>query len=84
MALPRYDEVIMTSIEELQSVQFISIKGERFALITLEEWEALLEWIETLEDIEIARRALAELKAAGGDPEKAGWLKWEEIREELA
>jgi hypothetical protein len=84
MALLSYDEVIMTSIEELQSVQFISIKGERFALITLEEWEALLEWLETLEDIEIARRALAELKEAGGDPEKAGWLKWEEIREELA
>jgi hypothetical protein len=74
----------MTSLEELKSVQFISIKGERFALITLKEWEALLEWLEALEDIEIARRALAELKAAGGDPEKAGWLKWEEIREELA
>jgi hypothetical protein len=74
----------MTSLEELQPVQFISIKGEQFALITPEKWKALLEWIETLEDIEIARRALEELKAAGGDPEKAGWLKWEEIREELA
>jgi hypothetical protein len=40
--------------------------------------------MEDLEDTRIARTAYAELKAAGGDRRRAGWLEWEEAEEELA
>ncbi len=41
------------------------------------------EWLETAEDLQIVRYAMAELKAAGGDLERAGWRRWEDVREEL-
>ncbi len=31
-----------------------------------------------------ARAAFAELKAAGGDRKRAGWLEWEQAEKELA
>jgi hypothetical protein len=65
----------MTGLEALQSVQYVNVKGERFAVVHIEDWKALLEWLETLEDVEIARAAYAELKASGGDRERASWLR---------
>ena len=73
----------MTGLEALQSVQYVTLKGKRFAILDAEDWEALVEWLETLEDLGIARQALAALKKANGNREKAGWLPWEEIRGEL-
>ncbi len=73
----------MTALEALQSVQFITVKGKRFALVSADDWEALIEWLETLEDVDIAKQAMAELKAAGGDREKAGWLEWDSVEAEL-
>lgn len=73
----------MTALEALQSVQFVSVKGKRFALVNADDWEGLVEWLETLEDIEIAKRAVAELKAAGGDRAKAGWLEWDAVEADL-
>jgi hypothetical protein len=73
----------MTGLEALQSVQYVNVKGERFAVVSIEDWEALLEWLETLEDVEIARKAYAELKASGGDREQAGWLRWDDVKEKL-
>lgn len=73
----------MTALELLQSVQFVTIKGKRLALLDAENWEALIEWLEDIEDNEIAKQALQELKNAGGDREKAGWLKWDNIKEEI-
>ena len=73
----------MTALEALQSVQFVSVKGKRFALVNADDWEGLVEWLETLEDTEIAKRAVAELKAAGGDREKAGWLEWDAVETDL-
>lgn len=35
------------------------------------------ELLETAEDVHLAQEAFAELKAAGGDRERAGWTKWE-------
>ena len=35
------------------------------------------------QDVQMARQAYAELKAAGGDPERAGWLKRDDVKEEL-
>lgn len=73
----------MTALEALQSVQFITVKGKRFALVNADDWEAVIEWIQTLEDVDIAKEAIAELKAAGGDREKAGWLEWDAVEAEL-
>ncbi len=74
----------MTGIEALQSVQFVTVKKKRLAVMSADDWAALVEWIETLEDRQIARSAFAELKAAGGDRKRAGWLAWEEAEKELA
>ena len=73
----------MSGLEALQSVQFVNSKGKRFAVLSLEDWEALIEWLETLEDIQIARQAFAELKAAGGDRKRAGWLQWDAVAGEI-
>jgi len=73
----------MMGLEALQSVQYVTVKGKRFVVIGAEDWEALVEWLETLEDLEIAKEASVSLRKAKGDREKAGWLSWEEIRGEL-
>jgi len=73
----------MSGLEALQSVQFVTAKGKRLAVLSAEDWEALVEWLETLEDVQIARQALAELKAADGDRQRAGWLEWESVAGEL-
>lgn len=69
--------------DSLQSVQFVSAGGRRFAVLDADDWEALIEWIETLEDASIARRAYAHLREAGGDRRRAGWQEWESVEEEL-
>lgn len=74
----------MSGLDALQSVQFVTKKGKRFAVITSDEWESLIEWLETLEDAQIARQALAELKAAKGNRSRAGWVRWEAVEGELA
>ncbi len=73
----------MTGSEALQSVQFVTVNGERLAVLSADDWEALVEWIETLEDVKLARQSLAELEAAGGDRKRAGWLEWDEVEKEL-
>jgi hypothetical protein len=74
----------MTGLDALQSVQYVTAEGKRFAVVRAEDWEALIEWLETLEDAQIVRQSFAELEAAGGDRERAGWLKWDEVADELA
>jgi hypothetical protein len=73
----------MIGAEALQSVQFVTVKGKRLAVLNAEDWEALIEWLETVEDAQIARAAFAELKAVGGDRKRAGWVEWEEAEKEL-
>lgn len=73
----------MTGLDALQSVQFVTVKGKRLAVLDAEGWEALIEWLETLEDVQIVQAALAQLKAAGGNRQRAGWLKWDEVEQEL-
>jgi len=73
----------MSGLDALQSVQFVTVKGKRLAILSADDWEALIEWLETLEDIQIARQAFAELKAAGGDRKRAGWLEWKTIAGEI-
>ncbi len=73
----------MSAMQALQSVQFVKAKGKRFAVISAEEWEALVEWLETLEDLDVVRKAFADLKAAGGNRKKAGWMKWEDVAKDV-
>lgn len=73
----------MSGLEALQSVQFVTVKGKRLAILSADDWESLIEWLETLEDIQIARQAFAELKAAGGDRKRAGWMEWKTVAGEI-
>lgn len=73
----------MNGIDALQSVQFVTAKGKRFAVLSVDDWESLIEWLETLEDIQIARQSLAKLRGAGGDRKRAGWLEWKSVAGEL-
>lgn len=73
----------MTALEALQAVRYVNVNNRQYAVVEAEEWEAIIEWLETLEDLQIFQQAQAELKATGGDPIKAGWLAWEDIRDEL-
>jgi len=73
----------MTALEALESVQYVTVKGKRLAIVSADEWEAMIEWLETLEDIELAKEAFAQLEAASGDRERAGWLKWDDVKEDL-
>ena len=74
----------MTVVDVLKSAQFVvDNKGQQTAvLLDIESWQALVDWIEDLVDVKIASEALSELKSAGGHPQQAGWLAWEEISEE--
>lgn len=73
----------MTGLDVLQSVQFVTKKGKRFAVLTAEDWEALIEWLETVEDAQLARQPYAELKAAKGNRRRAGWVEWDAVKNEL-
>ncbi len=73
----------MTGSDAIQSVQFVTVNGKRLAVLSAEDWETLVEYLESIEDIQVAREAMAELRAAGGDRTSAGWLEWEDVAEEL-
>jgi hypothetical protein len=74
---------MMTGLEALQSGQYVSAKGKRFAVLSIEDWEALIDWLETLEDVAAAQEALRQLKDAGMDRSAAGWKQWDAIRDEF-
>ncbi len=61
----------MAGLDVLGSVQFVTVKGKRLAVLDAENWEALIEWLETLEDLQIARTAFAQLKSAGGNRQRS-------------
>lgn len=73
----------MTGTQALQSVQFVTVKGKRLAVLSAEDWEAMVEWLETVEDLQAAQQAFDNLKAAGGDRKQAGWLEWSEVDKDL-
>lgn len=72
----------MTGLDIVQSVQFVEAKGKRFAVLNADDWDTLIEWLETLEDQQIVQQALAHLAEAGGDRTRAGWLKWDDVVKE--
>ncbi len=74
----------MTVVEALQSVQFVvDNQGKRNAiLLDIQAWETLIKWIEDVTDTKIALQALSELQEAGGRPQQADWVDWNDIRKE--
>jgi predicted DNA-binding protein len=76
-------EDFMTGSDALQSVQFVTVKGKRFAVLEAEDWEALVEWIETVEDTQAAYDAYQALRESGGDRKKAGWVIWDDVEKDL-
>jgi hypothetical protein len=48
-----------------------------------EEWENLIERLETLEDTQIARKAFAQLRAAKGSRSRAGWIPWKSAEKQV-
>ncbi|GIV67818.1 hypothetical protein [Caldilinea sp.] len=75
----------MSRLETLmQSVRYVTVKDHHFVVLDADDWEALLEWLETIEDLQIFQDALTQLDVAGGDPNQAGWLRWEEVRDQLS
>ena len=74
----------MTATEALSSVQFVvDSEGHRTAvLLDIQAWETLVDLIEDATDIGVVSQALRELQAAGGRPQQAGWLDWNDIRED--
>lgn len=74
---------MVSGIGALQSVQFVTRNGKRFAVVDGSDWDCLIEWLETIEDVQIARQAFAELKAAKGSRRRAGWRKWESVQKEF-
>jgi PHD/YefM family antitoxin component YafN of YafNO toxin-antitoxin module len=73
----------VTGLDALQSVQFVNRKGKRLAVLSADDWESLIEWLETLDDVQVAREAIAELKAARGNRQRAGWRPWDDLKNEL-
>ena len=69
-----------------QGIQFvIGLEGKPTAvLVNISTWERILEALEDAEDVALAKDALVALDAAGGDPEKAGFISWEKARAEFA
>jgi hypothetical protein len=73
----------MSALEILQSVQFVTTHGKRLAVLSAEDWESLIEWLEDIEDEQTVKQALAELKASGGDRQRAGWFEWNKVSGQL-
>ena len=74
----------MTGLDALHSVQFVTKKGKRLAVLSAEDWESLIEWLESLEDVQVAIEAFANLKEAKGSRKRAGWLEWDKVKDELS
>lgn len=73
----------MTELDTLQSGQFVEMRGKRFVVLRVEDWETLIAWLEERDDLRLARAALADMAAAGGNSARVGWLKWDNVTHEL-
>jgi len=71
----------MTVSEALASVEFIVGRDgkPRAAVLDMAAWEALIAWLEDVEDLAIVQAALPRLRMG---PEKAGMLRWEDVEAE--
>ena len=74
----------MTVVEALKSAQYVVDHNnhQTAVLLPMQSWQSLLDWIDNMADTHLAADALTALQAAGGRPERAGWLAWVDISEE--
>jgi hypothetical protein len=73
----------MAVLDLPKTVQYVTdSEGRRVAvLLDIRAWDSLVEWMENATDTRLAAKALTELHAGGG-PREAGWVPWEEARED--
>ncbi|MGK7904784.1 MAG: hypothetical protein AB4352_25925 [Hormoscilla sp.] len=45
----------MTGLEALPSVQFVTREGKRLAVLSAEDWEAMIEWLENVEERSVCK-----------------------------
>ena len=65
----------------LTSVNFItSPDGRRLAVLNVDDWERLMEWLEDIEDKQVIRSALERLRAG---PTASGAIPLETVLDEL-
>ena len=71
----------MTVTEALASVEFIVGRDgkPRAVVLDIAAWRALIDWLEDVEDWSIVQAALPRLRMG---PEKAGLLRWEDVKAE--
>ncbi len=74
----------MAGLQALESVQFVSIQNRRFAVLSADAWDALVDWLETLEDAQVAKSAIEGLREAAGDRARAGLLRWDAVSDQIA
>lgn len=71
---------VTTAIHPPQFV--VDANGQRTAvLMDIRSWELLSEWVEPVTDAKIVLNSPGEMEYAGGRPEQAGWLDWDQIRD---
>jgi predicted nuclease of predicted toxin-antitoxin system len=59
----------------------VGADGQPMAVqVDIEVWQQIIAALEDAEDVALAREALVELEAAGGNPEKVGWLRLEDVQ----
>ena len=67
--------------ELLKSVQFVVGQDGKPAAVQLDmaTWQALLDWLEEVEDRRIVQEILPRLRQA---PQKTGALRWDDVKDQ--
>ncbi len=68
----------MENLDLLKNVQFVVGQDGRPSAVQMDiaSWEALLDWLEDIEDRELVRAMLPKLRAG---PKASGALRWEDV-----
>ena len=70
-----------TLAQILTSVQFATTPtGQRLAVLSADDWESLIEWLEDVEDRQVIQAALDHLRAG---PDRSGAVPLETALDEL-
>lgn len=71
----------LTLAQVLPSVQFVDAPdGRRLAILSADDWERLIDWLEDIEDQLVIANALERLRVG---PEASGALPLETVLDEL-
>lgn len=71
----------LTLAQLLPSVQFVTdLDGRRLVILSADDWEGLMEWLEDVEDRRVIQNALERLRLG---PEASGALLLETVLDEL-